>query len=182
MDVRSCKNCGRLFNYLQGPPICQACKQKLEDKFIEVRDYIREYDSATMQEIAEATDTTVKQIKQWVREERLTFSDKSPVGIECETCGTMIRTGRFCDKCTTLHDLYHYKGQRDWRRRHQADGGKRASAWMAVQYTCIYYGMHHRFRGSSTADAFDESKPCISYGTLSVHWHLYLCPVGDADA
>ena len=59
MDVRSCKNCGRLFNYLQGPPICQACKQKLEDKFIEVRDYIREYDSATMQEIAEASDSTV---------------------------------------------------------------------------------------------------------------------------
>ena len=99
MDVRSCRSCGKLFNYLQGPPICQACRKKLEDKFTEVKEFIRENDSATMQEIAEATDVSVKQIKQWVREERLTFSSKSPVGIECESCGAMIRTGRFCDKC-----------------------------------------------------------------------------------
>ena len=99
MDVRSCKNCGRLFNYLQGPPLCQACRKKLEDKFTEVRNYIRQNDSATMQEISDAMEISVKQIKQWVREERLTFSSESPVGIECESCGAMIRTGRFCDKC-----------------------------------------------------------------------------------
>lgn len=99
MEVKSCRNCGRLFNYLQGQPICAACKQKLEEKFVKVRDYIRENDSASMKEISEANDVSVKQIKQWVREERLTFSSKSAVGIECETCGAMIRTGRFCDKC-----------------------------------------------------------------------------------
>ncbi|MCI8785457.1 MAG: flagellar protein [Eubacterium sp.] len=99
MDARSCRSCGRLFNYIQGPPICMACKQKLEDKFLQVRDYIRENDSATMKEISEDNEVSVKQIKQWVREERLTFTDHSPVGIECETCGKMIRTGRFCDKC-----------------------------------------------------------------------------------
>ncbi len=99
MDARSCKSCGRLFNYLQGQPICPACKKKLEEKFVEVRDYIRENDNATMQEISDATEVSVKQIKQWVREERLTFTKNSPVGIECESCGTMIRTGRFCEKC-----------------------------------------------------------------------------------
>ncbi len=111
MDVRSCKNCGRLFNYMQGQPICAACKQKLEEKFTKVRDYIRMNDMATMQQIADENDVTVKQIKQWVREERLTFSSKSPVGIECEECGKMIRTGRFCDKCknnmaTNLKQMY----------------------------------------------------------------------------
>lgn len=99
MDVRSCRSCGRLFNYLQGPSICPACKKNLEDKFCQVRDYIREYESATIQQISDNNDVSVKQIKQWIREERLTFTDKSPVGIECENCGTMIRTGRFCDKC-----------------------------------------------------------------------------------
>ena len=99
MDVRSCRNCGRLFNYLQGPPICPACRKKLEDKFERVKDYIREHETATMQEISDDNDVSVKQIKQWVREERLTFTDNSPVGIECENCGTMIRTGRFCDAC-----------------------------------------------------------------------------------
>ena len=99
MDARSCRNCGRLFNYIQGPPICMACKQKLEDKFIQVRDYIRENDSASMQQIAEENDVSVKQLKQWVREERLVFTKNSPVGIECEGCGKMIKTGRFCDHC-----------------------------------------------------------------------------------
>ncbi len=99
MDVRSCRNCGKLFNYLQGQKICPACRRKLEDKFMQVRDYIRENEAATMQEISDDNDVSVKQIKQWVREERLTFTDKSAVGIECESCGAMIRTGRFCEKC-----------------------------------------------------------------------------------
>ncbi len=99
MEVRSCRNCGKLFNYLQGAPICPMCRKKLEEKFEEVREFVRDNDSATMTEISEAMDVSVKQIRQWVREERLTFTENSPVGIECEGCGTMIRTGRYCDKC-----------------------------------------------------------------------------------
>ena len=99
MDVKTCRSCGRLFNYLSGMPICPACKKRLEEKFVEVKEYIRENDTATVQQISEDNDVSVKQIKQWIREERLTFTDKSPVGIECEKCGAMIRTGRFCAKC-----------------------------------------------------------------------------------
>lgn len=99
MDVRSCRNCGRLFNYLQGNPICPACKNKLEDKFEQVKAYIRENGTMPMQKISEDNDVSVKQLKQWVREERLAFPDDSPVGIECENCGAMIRTGRYCNKC-----------------------------------------------------------------------------------
>ena len=35
----------------------------------------------------------------WIREERLAFSDDAQVGLECEGCGKMIRTGRFCETC-----------------------------------------------------------------------------------
>lgn len=83
MEVRSCRGCGKLFNYIWGTYLCHGCKKKLEDKFIQVRDYIREHDTATMKDISEDNDISVKQLKQWVREERLTFTDKSPVGIEC---------------------------------------------------------------------------------------------------
>ena len=34
MDVRNCKNCGKLFQYV-GKPLCPACNKKLEDKFFE---------------------------------------------------------------------------------------------------------------------------------------------------
>lgn len=99
MDVRTCKNCKRLFNYLGGSPICPACVEKLEEKFKEVKDYIRENPHAPLQQVSEANDVSVKQLKTWVREERLTFSDDSPVGIECMNCGAMIKYGKYCEAC-----------------------------------------------------------------------------------
>ena len=99
MDVRNCRNCGRIFNYVVGPMICPACKEEAEKKFQEVKDFIRDNKKAGIGEICENCDVTEKQIKQWVREERLTFGDESPIGIDCEGCGVMIKSGRYCDKC-----------------------------------------------------------------------------------
>lgn len=99
MDVRNCKKCGRIFNYMVGIPVCPACREKLEKKFQEVKDFIRDNRKAGLQEIAETCEVDIPQIRQWVREERLVFTEDSAVGIECESCGTMIRTGRFCEKC-----------------------------------------------------------------------------------
>lgn len=99
MEVRPCKNCKRLFNYLGGVAICPACTEKLEEKFQEVKEYIREHPHAALQEVSEVNEVTVKQLKTWVREERLKFSDDSPVGIECMNCGAMIKCGKYCDSC-----------------------------------------------------------------------------------
>ena len=99
MDVRNCRGCGRLFNYLSGPPICQACRENLEEKFQQVKEYLREHTSASIDEVSRENEVSVKQIKQWIREERLTFAEGSLEGIDCENCGKMILTGRFCDSC-----------------------------------------------------------------------------------
>ncbi|PXV90171.1 flagellar operon protein (TIGR03826 family) [Lachnotalea glycerini] len=99
MDVRNCKKCRKLFNYIGGQPICPSCLADLEDEFQKVKVYLRENPKATMVMIAEDNEVSVQQIKQWIREERLSFTDDSPVAIECENCGTMIRTGRYCKQC-----------------------------------------------------------------------------------
>lgn len=99
MEIITCKSCGRLFNYLAGPRVCPNCQKKIEDKFVEVKKYIRENPHADISTISTDMEVSVAQIKRWIREERLTFSPDSPIGIECEGCGTTIRTGRFCDKC-----------------------------------------------------------------------------------
>lgn len=99
MEVRSCKTCKRLFNYIAGPVRCPACSAELEKKFQKVKLYIWDHKTAPLQEIAEANQVSVAQLRQWVREERLCFSDDSPVGLECEVCGATIKTGRYCDKC-----------------------------------------------------------------------------------
>ena len=99
MEVRNCRNCGRLFNYLGGPNICPACREEVEKKFQEVKEYIRENPRSNIPEIAEANNVTTSQIKQWIREERLMFSSDSPIQLLCEKCGAKIQTGRFCAKC-----------------------------------------------------------------------------------
>lgn len=99
MEIRNCKECGRLFNYINGRPICQACKEKLENKFHEVKEYIRQNPGASIQQVSDDNEVSVKQIKQWVREERLCFSDDSPISLDCENCGAQIKTGRFCPAC-----------------------------------------------------------------------------------
>ena len=97
MDVRTCKKCKRLFNYLSGPTICPSCRD--EAKFQEVKQYIEEHRGSTMHEVAEACEVEVQQIRQWLREERLELTEGSAPFLTCESCGTPIRSGRFCDKC-----------------------------------------------------------------------------------
>ena len=100
MEVKNCKECGRLFNYIGGGPrICQSCQKALEEKFQKVKAYLKENPNAPMAVVAEENEVTDKQIKQWIREERLTISEDSPIGIECEECGTMIKSGRWCPQC-----------------------------------------------------------------------------------
>lgn len=99
MNIRNCKTCGKIFNYIGGMMICPTCKDKLEEKFKVVKKYIYEHPSAQIYEVAEDTEVSVNQIKQWVREERLTFSKDSNIGLDCEGCGTLIKFGRFCNSC-----------------------------------------------------------------------------------
>ncbi len=111
MEVRTCKHCKRLFNYLSGPTLCPSCKDKLEDKFILVRDYIREHPHDGINEVAKANEVSTSQIRRWIREERLAFSDDADIGIDCEKCGKMIKSGRYCQACKDemmgqMKDLY----------------------------------------------------------------------------
>ena len=99
MDVRNCKGCNRLFQYLTGPMLCPVCKENLEKKFTEVKEYIYKNPGASIPQVSEATEVSVKQLKQWVREERLILSAPSPDGVTCEQCGAPICSGRFCNSC-----------------------------------------------------------------------------------
>lgn len=125
MEVMNCRNCKRLFNYIGGQILCPACKDKLEQKFLEVKQYIRENPGKNISEISMDMDVSIQQLKTWVRQERLSFTSDSNMTIECEKCGAPIQTGRFCEQCKrgivdTLEGLY--KGQEPPRRRtHETD-------------------------------------------------------------
>lgn len=99
MEVITCKSCGKLFNYIHGDRICPACVKKLDEKFKEVKKYVYDHPKVEINELSTEMDVSIRQIKRWIREERLCFSEDSPIGIECEGCGTTIKTGRFCKQC-----------------------------------------------------------------------------------
>ena len=109
MEVRNCRQCGALYNYIGGPyrHLCPSCIRDLEDKFSQVKEYIDEHHEATMAQISEDCDVNTKQIEQWVREERLFFSSDSPIGIPCQNCGATIKSGKYCASCkaTMTNDL-----------------------------------------------------------------------------
>ena len=99
MDVRNCKQCGKLFNFIGGAPICPECNKVAEDKFDDVKQYIYDHPKCGMQEVAEEMEVSVAQIRKWLREERLSFSEDSEIALNCEKCGKKILTGRFCKLC-----------------------------------------------------------------------------------
>lgn len=99
MEVRNCRKCRRLFNYIGGKNICPACKDELERTFIQVREYIRNNPGNSLQNIADDNEVDIQQIRDWIREGRLEVSKASGIEITCEKCGAKILKGRFCDKC-----------------------------------------------------------------------------------
>ena len=107
MDVKNCRRCRRLFNYIGGQPICPQCREELENKFQEDKKYLFDNRSATIPDVVENCEVEESQVRQWVREERLEFSSGIDIGMACETCGAPITSGRFCEKCkaSMINDL-----------------------------------------------------------------------------
>lgn len=114
MEVRNCKQCGKIYNYYYGHGFCPSCEAKMEDMFKKVKEYIYDNPRATIPQVADEFDISPNMIRNWVRDERLSFTEESAVGIECESCGKMIRTGRYCEECKRnlargLQDAYTIK-------------------------------------------------------------------------
>lgn len=99
MDVRTCRRCKRLFNYIAGPFICPVCREEIEAQFQVVKKYIADNSGCKIEEVAEACEVDVQQLRTWVREERLQFSSES---IDCLNCGVAIKSGRYCEKCRII--------------------------------------------------------------------------------
>lgn len=106
MDVRNCRGCGKLFNYISGPYMCPACRDALEVKFQEVKKFIYDNPGANIARVSEECDVESGLIRQWIREERLEFAEGT-LELGCEKCGAPITSGRFCPKCKTsmVNDL-----------------------------------------------------------------------------
>lgn len=100
MEIRNCKRCKKIFQYLNGPVLCPSCRDEDEQMFQKVKEYLKENPRSTMTEVAEALDISIERITRYLREGRLEIAPNSPIKLDCERCGAPITTGRFCNTCS----------------------------------------------------------------------------------
>lgn len=99
MNVRNCRKCGKVFNSIFGQRVCPDCNKAAEEKFSEVRDYVRDNKGVSIKKVSIECDVEEAQIRQWVKEERLILDTESGFGVFCERCGVGIPSGRLCPTC-----------------------------------------------------------------------------------
>ena len=66
MDVRNCRKCGKMFNYI-GKPMCPSCMQELEDTFEKVKQYVQDNPTANITQVADENEVSVNQIRTWIK-------------------------------------------------------------------------------------------------------------------
>jgi len=99
-DIRNCRRCGRVFNYIGGAPICPACREQDEADFKRVKEYLYKNPGATLSEVSTILEVSVEKIRAYLKEGRLEIiGGEGNMILECENCGKAIKTGRFCEEC-----------------------------------------------------------------------------------
>jgi len=98
MDIRSCRNCGKIFQF-RGGYNCPDCVREIDELFVKVRDFMYRNPSAGIEAICEGTGATVDMMMEWMREGRLITTSGAGSLLKCTKCGTSIDTGQMCAKC-----------------------------------------------------------------------------------
>lgn len=104
MNIKNCKECGKLFQYDGISKLCFKCRKKDDEDFRKVKEYLYENPKETITVVAEETEVSEDKILRYLREGKLEIVGENPgILLDCEACGKAIRTGRFCDQCA--HDI-----------------------------------------------------------------------------
>lgn len=99
-DLRNCRRCGKMFNSLNSSPICNPCKKEDEEVFKQVKEYLYENPRASLTEIANDLEINVNRIKGYIRDGRLEILEGSNLVLDCQRCGTSIKSGKLCKECS----------------------------------------------------------------------------------
>lgn len=97
MNLRNCKKCGKL--HCDPGPVCRSCLKREEEKFEEVKAYLKEYPNSPMTVVAQETGVTISELERYLREGRLEATVGIQDAVRCIKCGKPIIKGRYCAEC-----------------------------------------------------------------------------------
>ncbi|MCQ4088150.1 TIGR03826 family flagellar region protein [Saccharibacillus sp. JS10] len=98
MNLANCPRCGKVF-VMNFKGICANCSKDIENEYEACVKYLRDNKGASMQELSEATEVSVRQITTFIREGRISTDSAPNLSYACEVCGTFIHEGNMCDSC-----------------------------------------------------------------------------------
>ena len=99
-DVRNCRKCGKLYNYIGGVPKCPQCKELEEEDFKRVKQYLYENPGASLTQVSTELEVSIELIRRFLKDGRLEITnEEGNMILECENCGKSISSGRYCQEC-----------------------------------------------------------------------------------
>lgn len=99
MELRNCPECGKVFTYIR-KNLCAACLERDEQTFKEVKKYLITHPGIDIVSLSEATGVEESKILKYLKEGRIEAKGAGAgLLLECEGCGKIIVSGRFCSSC-----------------------------------------------------------------------------------
>ncbi|WP_027416148.1 TIGR03826 family flagellar region protein [Aneurinibacillus terranovensis] len=99
-NVINCPRCGKIFIKIR-QPVCPECVKEIDKEYDKCYQFLRKKENrgCTTYELSKGTGVSVNQITRFILEGRLSIENAPNMGYPCESCGTMIRSGKVCDSC-----------------------------------------------------------------------------------
>ncbi|OIB03144.1 flagellar protein [Paenibacillus sp. LC231] len=100
MNLGNCPRCGKLYT-VNIREMCTECMKVIEKEYEKCANFLREQKGATIHEVSEATEVSVRQITKFIKEGRISIANAPNLAYPCEVCGTLIRESNMCESCRT---------------------------------------------------------------------------------
>ena len=100
-NIIQCSICRKPFQSL-GRKVCPNCLGKMDDYFIQVRDYLDDNPNASIEKVSEETEISQRVIMYLIKEGRVIMKGEGKAfddTLTCEICKIPIFEGRICETC-----------------------------------------------------------------------------------
>jgi len=106
LKVAHCRMCGKVFQVTLRN-LCPECAEIHDRQFEALDRYLFRNRHATVEQAAEATGVPIRQIREWIRNKKISLSAYPNLTDICDLCGSPTRNGHLCARCSDRlkHDI-----------------------------------------------------------------------------